>query len=58
MFLGNPQKNVFFLVALPLRGGGGARAWPLGKRFFLSSKKSPQKMWLLSLKGRGAVLRP
>ena len=32
-------KKLFFLVARPLRGEGGVRAWPLRKKNFFGTKK-------------------
>ena len=52
--LGKPQK-FFFLVARPLRGGGGDKAWPLRKKnFYRSSKKNTKK---IPLSGRATKKR-
>ena len=54
--LGKPQKNLF-LVAWPLRGVGGVRAWPLRKNNFFWSlrKKIPNKNVATKLGGGGGV---
>ena len=42
-------KKVHFLVARPLRGGGGSRkGLPIRKKDFFESLKNAKKMWPLS----------
>ena len=57
--LGKPQKTVIFLMAVPLRGGGGVKGFPLRKKglfwglfieFLLIKFRVP-----LSSRGRGGV---
>ena len=49
------KKIKFFLVARPLRGGGGLRAWPLRKRplFETLKKNLGTKFVATKLEGEG-----
>ena len=51
--LGKPQKNNVFLVAGPLRGGGGKGLATKKKYLFWSSKNLEKKFMATKLEGGG-----